>query len=382
MSTTSGARRTPVASWRPPSPASTTATSTPRRASSSNAAAVSTSNWVTRSPSCEPAVDLRGRLGRALHGGAEGVGPQVGIADPDPLGEAGEMRREVRAGAHAVRLEQRGRHPHGRALAVRADHVDRAEALLRRAERREQPAHALQPEAHPEQLEAEQVLLGARGAPRHSASRSSRRRASLSRSRGHDRLGRLGDEAVVAELAAPRARSRRRASRAAPRSGARPPRGRPRRTPARRRRRPGPPPSPPARRRRPTTRSAPAARRARPCARSRRPRAARAARPRARRRSRRASRAAPARRRSRARPRPRRRRRSATRRRPATACPSAARRRPGRATRSPRSRTGSPDGRSRASRRARAARSGRRPRSSSSYRRGLTISRYQSHSSP
>ena len=40
------------------------------------------------------------------------------------------------------------------------------EALLRRAERGEQPAHPLQAEAHAEQLEAEQVLLGALGAPR------------------------------------------------------------------------------------------------------------------------------------------------------------------------------------------------------------------------
>ena len=77
VSTTTGARSTPVASWRPPRPASTTATSTPRRASSSNAAAVSTSNWVTRSPSSQPAVDLRGRLRGALHGGAERVGLEV-----------------------------------------------------------------------------------------------------------------------------------------------------------------------------------------------------------------------------------------------------------------------------------------------------------------
>ncbi len=54
VSTTTGARSTPVASWRPPRPASTTATSTPRRASSSNAAAVISSNWVTRSPGSSP----------------------------------------------------------------------------------------------------------------------------------------------------------------------------------------------------------------------------------------------------------------------------------------------------------------------------------------
>src|SRR5829696_3209283 len=50
VSTATGAARTFVASWRPPSPASTTATSTPRSASSENAAAVSSSNCVTRSP--------------------------------------------------------------------------------------------------------------------------------------------------------------------------------------------------------------------------------------------------------------------------------------------------------------------------------------------
>ena len=50
VSTTTGAPRTFVASQRPPRPASITATSTSRRASSENAAAVSSSNWVTRSP--------------------------------------------------------------------------------------------------------------------------------------------------------------------------------------------------------------------------------------------------------------------------------------------------------------------------------------------
>ncbi len=50
VSTATGAASTLVASWRPPRPASTTAASTPRSASSENAAAVSSSNWVTRSP--------------------------------------------------------------------------------------------------------------------------------------------------------------------------------------------------------------------------------------------------------------------------------------------------------------------------------------------
>ena len=45
----------------------------------------------------ERAVDLRGRRGGALHGGAERVAVQVLVADPDPLGEARQVRREERA---------------------------------------------------------------------------------------------------------------------------------------------------------------------------------------------------------------------------------------------------------------------------------------------
>ena len=126
-----------------------------------------------------------------------------------------QVRREVRAGAHAVGLEQRGGHAHRRALAVRADDVDRAEALLRGAERRQQPAHALEAEAHAEELEAEQVLLrAASGAPgrAHSPARSSRRPASLSRSASTTAAGALPTKPCVAELVAPRGRSPRPAS--------------------------------------------------------------------------------------------------------------------------------------------------------------------------
>jgi hypothetical protein len=38
------------------------------------------------------AVDLGRRRGRALDGSTEGVGLEVGVADPDALGEAGEVR--------------------------------------------------------------------------------------------------------------------------------------------------------------------------------------------------------------------------------------------------------------------------------------------------
>ena len=47
-----------------------------------------------------------------------------------------------------------------RGLAVGAHHVDGAEALVRRVERGHQPAHALEPEAHPEHLERVEVALG------------------------------------------------------------------------------------------------------------------------------------------------------------------------------------------------------------------------------
>ena len=209
-----------MASWRPPRPASTTATSTPWRASSSNAAAVISSNCVTRSPGSSAAVDLRRRRRGALDGGAELVGLEVAVADPDALGERGEVRREERARADAVRLQQRRGHAHRRALAVRADDVDRAEALLRRAQRGEQPAHALQAEAHAEQLEAEQMLLRPRRAPAsqpvallpeggelRALGLDHRRRAPWPRSPGWP-------------ASSPRARSRRPATRGARRSGA------------------------------------------------------------------------------------------------------------------------------------------------------------------
>jgi hypothetical protein len=58
-----------------------------------------------------------------------------------------------------VALEDRGDHPDGRRLAVRPDDVDRREAPLRHAENGHQLVHAVEPEAHPEQLEVEQVCL-------------------------------------------------------------------------------------------------------------------------------------------------------------------------------------------------------------------------------
>ena len=165
VSTTTGARSTPVASWRPPSPASTTATSTPRRASSSKAAAVSSSNCVTRSP---PA-SVRSTLAAAAAARS--------TAAPKAPGERSSSPIRMRS-ANDVRCGERkapARVPCASSSAAVMRTVEllpfvpttctAREALLRRAERREQAAHALEPEAHPEQLEPEQVLLGLRERP-------------------------------------------------------------------------------------------------------------------------------------------------------------------------------------------------------------------------
>src|SRR4051812_41720575 len=71
-----------------------------------------------------------------------------------------------------------------RRLPVRPHHVDGAVGALRRPEHGEQPPHALEAEAHAEQLEPEDVLLGLLERPGHAASSSSSAcsRASLSRS--------------------------------------------------------------------------------------------------------------------------------------------------------------------------------------------------------
>src|SRR5262249_2129020 len=65
-----------------------------------------------------------------------------------------------------------------------ADDVDRPQPLLRGAEHRQQPAHPLQAEVHPEQLEREHMLLGPVEIPRgqESSSSSARSRSSFSRS--------------------------------------------------------------------------------------------------------------------------------------------------------------------------------------------------------
>ena len=201
VSTTTGARSTPVASWRPPRPGLDDRDLDPAPRELVERRGGDQLELGHAVAGLQPAVDLRGGRGGALHGGAERVGLEVGVADPDPLGEGRQVRREERAGADAVRLEQRGGHADRRALAVRADDVDRGEALLRRAERGQQPAHPLQAEAHAEQLEAEQVLLGALGASSVTARRAPRAAARACRARpATTGLGRLGHEALVGEL--------------------------------------------------------------------------------------------------------------------------------------------------------------------------------------
>ncbi len=94
------------------------------------------------------------------------------------------MGRGVGAGAKPVTLEDRRGHARRRGLPVRAEHVDRVKAALRRAQRGHHPPHAVEPEAHPEQLERAQVILGPRLAPRRrAAARPAAHQRCLRRSR-------------------------------------------------------------------------------------------------------------------------------------------------------------------------------------------------------
>ena len=86
--------------------------------------------------------------------------PERTLAELDPLREAAQMWRGVDAGREALALEDRGSETRRRRLAVRADDVDRRKSPLRHPERRHQLVHAVEPEPHAEQLEAEQVVLG------------------------------------------------------------------------------------------------------------------------------------------------------------------------------------------------------------------------------
>ncbi len=117
-----------------------------------------------------------GRLGRPLDGRGEALARHRLLPHLDPLAERGQVRRGVAAGAQPVALQHRGGEAHGRRLAVGAHHVHRREPALGHAQRGGQPVHALQAEAHAEQLQAQQVLLGLAQGPGGHQSRSQRRR--------------------------------------------------------------------------------------------------------------------------------------------------------------------------------------------------------------
>ena len=299
------------------------------------------------------------------------------------------MRRQVRARAQPVALEDRRDHPRRRGLAVGARRRGWSGTALRLAERGQQPAHPVQPEAHAEQL---QRRAGSARRPRASSARGvdgwaitaprapRAAAASLSRSACTTAGRRLGDEALVGELAL-RARDLALAARrAARRAGARLLLGvdaSERRAPRPRRR--GPRPSAPALAPRVGAPGAPAARRAAVVrvAVGREPRRELlpGGTPSSLRQARTAVTAAidaPTSASASASPAPR--RRAGQRRAGEQALGARAR-----APRSPRSRTGSPGGPAPASRAARGA--AWRDRSASTSR-PLTSSRYQSHSSP
>ena len=128
--------RTFVASSRPPRPASTTATSTPRAANSANAAAVRPSRTASR-------LRARPRAARArAPPRSRPRSPSTRIRSAQPR-TCGEM---VRADARALGAQQRLDRPRRRRLAVRADDVDRRIGELRVAERGEQRPHPPEPE--------------------------------------------------------------------------------------------------------------------------------------------------------------------------------------------------------------------------------------------
>ena len=69
------------------------------------------------------------------------------------------MRREVRAGAQSVALQDRRDEARRRGLAVRSDDVYGGEALVGHVENGHQPAHSIEAEAHAEQVHRTQEAL-------------------------------------------------------------------------------------------------------------------------------------------------------------------------------------------------------------------------------
>ncbi len=133
VSRTTRASTTFVASWRPPSPASTTAASTPCAAKSANAAAVSVSNCVAPTAS----ASARTRSTAASEAGRVGL---------EPLVPARDVRRGVGGRRHTLPPQRRREAPRCGRLALRPDDVERVEAPLRVAEPAEQRADPLEPE--------------------------------------------------------------------------------------------------------------------------------------------------------------------------------------------------------------------------------------------
>ena len=105
VSATTGASSTLVASYRPPSPASTATASAPALARATNAAAVSTSNCVIGSSATAstPAAATSTRATAAASRRRRAAPAQL-----DALGEPVHVRRDVRTGGQAVRLQDRG----------------------------------------------------------------------------------------------------------------------------------------------------------------------------------------------------------------------------------------------------------------------------------
>jgi hypothetical protein len=101
-----------------------------------------------------------GRVAHPQHRILVRVAAYLGAADAHALAKRRDVRREVRARANTLGLEQRLGEDHRRPLAVRADDVDGVERPLRIAEPAQEVDHPVEPEGHAEQLERVDVPLG------------------------------------------------------------------------------------------------------------------------------------------------------------------------------------------------------------------------------
>ena len=159
VSTTTGASSTLVASWRPPRPASTTATSTPRRGQLGERRG--REELELGDAVALPSVRSTSAAAPAARWTAAPKASGPRSASPIRTRSA----NDVRCGERYVPV----RTPCVSRMAALIRAVDDlplvpttctdAEPLVRRIEDRHQPAHAVEPEAHAEQLEREQVAL-------------------------------------------------------------------------------------------------------------------------------------------------------------------------------------------------------------------------------